>query len=58
MAASPAPSTTPVAPPPEPQAPPVTPPAPTNWWLVGSIIAAVAAGITVPVLLRWRRRDS
>jgi len=58
MAAYPAPSTTPVAPPPEPQAPPVTPPAPTNWWLVGSIIAAVAAGITLPVLLRWRRRDS
>ena len=28
----------------------------TNWWLIGVIIAAIATGITVPLVLRQRRR--
>jgi len=43
------PTTPPVTPPPE-------PPAQANGWLIGSIIAAVATGITVPLILRQRRK--
>ena len=31
-------------------------PANWNWWLIGGIIAAVAAAITIPLVLRRRRR--
>ena len=52
--------TPPVAPPAEPPvSPPVEPPAPrgeTNPALVGGIIAAIATGIAVPLVLRQRRK--
>ncbi len=37
-------------------APPATLPTEVNWWLIGVIIAAIATGITVPLVLRQRRR--
>jgi len=51
-------ATPPTEPATEPPASPTTPPDKTNWGLIGVIIAATVVGVTVPLVLRRRRKES